>query len=86
MVLCGRISWHLARGRWPGAQRGRALNSGPITPDRQRGQPHLPPVLAARYFLQSLGIAHVTLPGAAVLTDSLDEVEGALDPLLADAD
>ncbi len=86
MVLCERISWHLARGRWAGAQRGRALNSRPITPDRRRAQPHLPPVLAARYLLQPIGIAHITLPGAAVLTRSLDEVEVALDPLLADAD
>ena len=43
-------------------------------------------MLAARYFLRPIGIAHITLPGAAVLTGSLDEVEVALDPLLADAD
>jgi len=51
------------------------LNSGPITPDRRRAQPHLPPVLAARYLLQPIGIAHITRPGAAVLAHGLDEVE-----------
>ena len=71
----GEISLRLARGRWAGAQRGRALNSGPITPDRGRAQPHLPPVLAARHLLQPIGIAHITLSGAAVLAHGLDEVE-----------
>src|SRR3954447_10524203 len=31
-----------------GRERGRALNRGPITPDRRRAQPQRPPVLAAR--------------------------------------
>src|SRR5204862_1789107 len=31
-----------------GGERGRALNRGPITPDRRRAQPQRPPVLAAR--------------------------------------
>jgi len=58
MALCGRISWHLAREHWAGEQRRRALNSGPITPDRRRASPHRPPVLAARSRLQPIGIAH----------------------------
>ena len=51
------------------------MNSGPITPDRRRAQPHRPPVLAARDLRQPIGIAQITRPGAAVLAHGLDEVE-----------
>ena len=43
--------------------RERNANSGPITRDRRRAQPHLPPVLAARYLLQPIGIAHIAHAG-----------------------
>ena len=43
-------------------------------------------LFAARYLLQPIGIAPITLPGAAVLAHDLDEVEVVLDPLLTDAD
>jgi hypothetical protein len=62
------------------------LNSLPITPDRRRKQPHLPPVLAARHCAYPIGMALITLPSAAVFAHGLDQVEVVLDPLLADAD
>src|SRR3954467_3244129 len=47
-----------------GSERGRALNRGPITPDRRRAQPQRPPVLAARDLRSLIGLAPITLPRA----------------------
>src|SRR3982750_1591347 len=49
-----------------GRERGRALNRGPITPDRRRAQPQRPPVPAACDLRLLIGIAPIPLPTAAV--------------------
>src|SRR3954466_8542502 len=58
-----------------GGERGRALNRGPITPDRRRAQPQRPPVLAARPAAADRHRAHHAA------WRRRNEVEGPLTPI-----